>query len=90
MKYKLSKKLVFILSIALTNAALADEIFVPIMVGDITIFIPYNPHNLPEINTILYEYDALGRLVEVKQGTENTTYSYDDADNRTSKTTQEQ
>jgi uncharacterized protein RhaS with RHS repeats len=42
--------------------------------------------------TITYSYDAQGRLVEVERaGTVNngvdTTYQYDDADNRTSKTT---
>jgi YD repeat-containing protein len=42
--------------------------------------------------TITYSYDAQGRLVEVERaGTVNngvdTTYQYDDADNRTNKTT---
>lgn len=43
--------------------------------------------NIPaDVSKIEYEYDALGRLTGVKQGTDITTYSYDDAGNRKSVT----
>ena len=63
------------------------SVWVPIYNNGITIFIPYEP--VSGSVEIKYEYDALGRLIRVNNGTTKSEYDYDEADNRKQKSVEQ-
>lgn len=67
----------------LTSAAAYSDTWVPIYMDGITIFVPLQAQ-VSEVG-VEYQYDALGRLIQVKEnGTAKINYSYDPAGNRVS------
>jgi YD repeat-containing protein len=71
-----------LLVFSLVSSNLLAETLVPIIVGDITIFVPANNFEDKKLKAE-FKYDARGRLVSVKDHTsQSVSYTYDDAGNR--------